>query len=56
MMENAVCEEYYIQIAFYYIHLILITVYQLHSLKLYPLYTDQPLLPCYIPHYIARPY
>jgi hypothetical protein len=56
MTENAVCEENCIQTAFYYMHLILIAVYQLHSLKLYPLYTHQTLLPHHIPYYLARPH
>jgi hypothetical protein len=56
MTENAVCEEYHIQTAFHYMHLILIAVYQLHSLKLHPLYTYQTLLPRHIPYYLARPY
>jgi len=37
-------------------HLILIAVYQLHSLKLHPLYTHRTLLPRRIPHYPARPH
>ena len=56
MTENAVCEENRIQTAFYYMHLILIAVYQLHLLKLYPLYTYQTLLSRHIPYYLARPY
>ena len=56
MTKNAVCEENRIQTAFYYMHLILIAVYQLHSLKLHPLYTHQTLLPRHIPYYLARPH
>ena len=56
MTENALCEENRIQTAFYYMHLILIAVYQLYLLKLYPLYTHQTLLPRHIPYHLARPY
>ena len=56
MTENAVREENRIQTAFYYMHLILIAVYQLYLLKLHPLYTYQTLLPYYIPHYLAYPH
>jgi hypothetical protein len=45
MTKNAVYEENHIQTAFYYMHLILIAIYQLYSLKLHPLYTYQTLLP-----------
>ena len=56
MTENALCEENRIQTAFYYMHLILIAVYQLYLLKLYPLYTYQTLLPRHIPYHLAHPY